>query len=234
MMSLTVGVCRAQETAEIDTATSEAQIGTITMEKDNTSEESTTQILQNLENLVHDDSQSQEIIDQYDDVVSKARGFIGQVSSIKDDSFKISLPDGEELLITPDKSTTIVKNGETVQGDQAQLSEWLVIDDWLVLIGIQNGETFQPRRVMISGESLAPVERFVHRGVIKSATMSKVDVAIAGGDDLVESFALAKSANLVDQDNETIGYKDLKPGMEVLVIGEQKSSAKALQTLRLL
>lgn len=225
-----------EATAELVPADTPVEIETITFEKDARSgnAESTTQILQNLENLVHDNSQSEEIINQYDDVVSKARGFIGQVSSLKDDSFKISLPGGEELLIAPDKSTTLVKNGETVQGNEAQLSEWLEIDDWLVLIGIQNGEIFQPRRIMISSESLEPSDNFVYRGEVRSATSSKVDVEILGEEELTETFALTKSTNLVDQDNETITTRDLQPGMTVLLIGENKGAARSLQTLRLI
>jgi len=221
---------------EVPLATPEAQtepvIQDITMEKDTTAQESTTQILQNLENLVNDNSQSEEIKSQYDDVVSKARGFIGQVISIKDDSFKISLPNGADLLITPDKSTTIVKNGDSVRGNEAQMSEWLEVDDWLVMIGIQNGETFQPRRIMVSGESLAPAERFVRRGVVKTCTASKVDVQIAG-QDVVETLQLTKSTALLDQNNETISYKDIAKDSEVIIIGEQKNAAKSLQTLRL-
>ncbi len=212
----------------------EKEIGTITMEKDATTQQNTTQILQNLENLVHDDSQSVEIISQYDDVVSKARGFIAQVSNIKDDSFKISLPEGGDLLITPDKSTTIVKNGDSVRGDQAQMSEWLEVDNWLVLIGIQNGETFQPRRIMVSGESLAPAERFVHAGVVKNITAAKVDVAITGEGETVETYQLTKSTALLDQNNETITHKEIEKQAPVLVIGELKNTAKSLQTLRLL
>ncbi|MBQ6450075.1 hypothetical protein IJJ08_04225 [bacterium] len=229
---------RAQEatdTAVLDTDVQEPEIETISFTKDTSvSEESTSQILQNLENLVRDDNQSEEIINQYDDVISKARGFIGQVSGLKDDAFKITLIGGEELLIAPDKSTVIVKNGETTPGNQAQLSELLAVDDWLVIIGIQNGEVFQPRRIMVSGESLAPSERFVHRGQVKNSQSNKIEVQITGEDNLVESYPLAKSTQLVDQDNETITYKDVKPGLEVLVIGEQKGTAKTLQTLRLL
>ena len=229
---------RAQEASNAANMTpdnNEPEIETISFAKDaSVSEESTSQILQNLENLVRDDSQSEEIINQYDDVISKARGFIGQVSSLKDDAFKITLIGGEELLIAPDKSTVIVKNGETTPGHQAQLSELLAVDDWLVIIGIQNGEVFQPRRIMISGESLAPSERFVHRGQVKNSQSNKIEVQITGEDSLVESYSLAKSTQLVDRDNETITYKDVKAGLEVLVIGEQKGTAKTLQTLRLL
>ncbi len=229
---MSVSVC-AQEAS--DDADLEEDSGTITIEKkSDEQEESATQILHNLENLVKDNDQSEEIKNQYGDVVSKARGFIGQVSSIKEDSFKVTRPDGEELLIVPDKSTMIVKNGEATPGNEVTLTEWFEVDDWLVLIGIQNGDSFGPRRILISSESLLPSENFVNRGIIKQANRTKVDVQIVGETDAVETFNYAKSTDLVNKDNETITYEDLKPGMQVLIIGEQKGTAKTLQTLRLI
>ena len=58
-----------EATAELVPADTPVEIETITFEKDARSDnvESTTQILQNLENLVHDNSQSEEIINQYDE-----------------------------------------------------------------------------------------------------------------------------------------------------------------------
>jgi len=197
-------------------------------------EETTTAILQNLENLVKDSSQSEQIKDQYDGVSNKTRGFVAQVTSLKDDSFKITLLSGEELLIAPDKSTTIVKKGESITGDKVTLTDWIAIDDWLVLIGIQSGETFQPRRIMVSSDSLAPSTNFVARGRIKVAQTNKLDVEIIGTTATVETFNLTKTTELVNRDDETITYKDLEVGQEVLLIGEQKADAKSLQTLRLL
>ncbi|MBQ6154516.1 hypothetical protein IJJ27_02220 [bacterium] len=223
----------AQEASESSSEREETDEIVIT-KKDDTSEENTTVILQNLENLVKDSNQSEQIKNQYDGVTSKTRGFVGQITSLKDNSFKINTLNDEELLIAPDKSTTIVKKGDTVTGDKATLTDWLAIDDWLVLIGVQNGETFQPRRLMVSSDSLAPVETFVSRGVIKNSQSNKIDVQIIGQDSLVETLNLAKTTDLVNSDNETITYKDLTPGSQVLLVGTQKDSKKSLQTLRLL
>ena len=217
----------AQEASESSSEREETDEIVIT-KKDDTSEENTTVILQNLENLVKDSNQSEQIKNQYDGVTSKTRGFVGQITSLKDNSFKINTLNDEELLIA------IVKKGDTVTGDKATLTDWLAIDDWLVLIGVQNGETFQPRRLMVSSDSLAPVETFVSRGVIKNSQSNKIDVQIIGQDSLVETLNLAKTTDLVNSDNETITYKDLTPGSQVLLVGTQKDSKKSLQTLRLL
>ena len=209
----------------------------ITLEKvtdaSDESEENATQILRNLENLVRDSDQSEQIKTQYDGVTSKARGFVGQVTSLKEDSFKIVTPSGEELLIAPDKSTVLVKKGEAVTGDSVKLAEWVAVDDWLVLIGIQSGETFQPRRVLVSSDSLEPSETFVARGIIKTSQKNKLDIEIVG-ENAVETFNLTKAMNLVDQDNETITTKDLSPGASVLLIGKMVKKKRDLQTVRLL
>lgn len=220
-----------------DATASDKVVEEITIEQkttDGQTQESTTQILENLERLAKDSSQSEQIKNQYEGVTSKTRGFIAQVTSLKDDSFKITTPSGEELLIVPDKSTTIVKKGESIRGSDATLTDWVAIDDWLVLIGIQSGETFQPRRILVSSDSLSPVDTFVARGVIKTSQSTKLDIEIIGQENQVETFNLVKNTNLVNADNETITYQDLPAGTPVLLIGTQSGDKKQLQTLRLL
>ncbi|MBQ6437893.1 hypothetical protein IJJ12_00750 [bacterium] len=198
---------------------------------DDATAEKSNQILQNLENLVKDTGTSNIIRTQYDDVTTHARGFIGQVTALKEDSFKVVTPDDEEMLIAPDKSTTLVKKGDTTTGEGLTLADWISINDWLVIIGIQNGDNFQPRRIMISSDSLEPSVTFVRRGLVKTATTSKLDVSILG-EQTTETFALTKTTNLVDADNETITTKDLPAETPVLLIGTMKADKKALQTLR--
>lgn len=219
--------------AQDESASSEAVV--IEKKTDTTQEIAATQILENLEKLAKDETARAEINDQYNDVTTKNRGFVAKITSLKDDAFKIITPDGSEMFITPDKSTTIVKKGETTTGDDYVLTDWFAIDDWLVLIGVQNGETFSPRRILISSESLAAPQNFVIRGRVKTIIASKIDVVVVGDSTKSETFSLDKSLNMVNQNNETITYKDIAVDSQVLLVGSENSSnKKTLQTLRLL
>jgi hypothetical protein len=195
---------------------------------------SASQILDNLERLAKDPTSSEEIKDQYEDVINKNRGFIAQVVSFKDGALKLNTLDQEEIFITPDKSTTIIKKGQSVTGENLDLSQWFNIDDWLVLIGVQNNEVFSPRRIIVSSESLEPEEQFVLRGQIKAFTSKKADVQIIGSDNTVETFVLEKTISLTNKDNATLTYKDLSLDASVMLVGTITNDKKSLQTLRLL
>lgn len=213
--------------------TEEATSSEITIEKKSKDEENTAQILQNLERLAQDSPQKEQIKEQYQDATLRPRGFIAQIVQLRDDTFKILTLDQKELFITPDKSTTIVKKGQSTTGENYTLTDWFAIDDWLVLIGVQNGDIFQPRRILISSESLAPVETFVYRGTVKDLRKDKVDLTFLGQAE-THSFKIDKSINLVDIHNETVALADLTPDTPIIAIGTKKSDSLQLQTLRLL
>lgn len=193
----------------------------------------TNQILDNLERLAKDPESSEKIKEKYDGVVNKNRGFIAQVTNLKDNALRVQTPDKEDVFITPDKSTTIIKKGKSTTGENLTLSEWFTIDDWLVLIGVQNDDVFSPRRIIISSETPIPEEQFVLRGTMKSSQNKKIEVNILG-QEKSESFAIDKNVNLVNQTNETIAVKDLTIEAPVLLVGTIKNDKKTLQTLRLL
>jgi hypothetical protein len=225
--------------AQVEIATESASQATpettLTIEKKVATEiEVTNVVLDNLERLARNQERVQEVNTKYDGVTNKTRGFIAQVTYVKDDSLEIVTLSDEKHFIVPDKSTAIVKKGQPIAGGEYVLTETFAVDDWLVVIGIQSGTNFSPRRILISSESLAPKKHFVLRGSIKSATSSKLDILLSGTD-TIESFTINKSSNLVNPDNETVAVKDLTPDANVLVIGSEKEGgSRLLETLRLL
>lgn len=224
----------AQETPT-DVASSATEM--VIEKKTNLSEHdqaSAVRILDNLERLAKDPTSSEQIKGQYEDVTNKNRGFIAQVVSFKDGALKLSTLNQEEIFVTPDKSTTIIKKGQSTSGENLDLSQWFSVDDWLVLIGVQNNDVFSPRRIIISSESLEPAKQFVLRGQIKAFTSKKVDIQIIGTDNVVETFTLEKTINLTDKDNASLTYKDLSLDASVMLVGTIKNDKKNLQTLRLL
>ncbi len=233
LISLVLAVPLSAQSPEASTA-AQADIVIEKSAQGRSDKDSTDQILNNLERLAKDPNANEQIKEQYDDVSNKNRGFIAQVASFKDGAIKLVTLSNEELFITPDKSTTILKKGESVNGENLELSEWFNVDDWLVLIGVQDNDVFLPRRIIISSESLAPVTQFVLRGQIKTVSSSKIDVQILGTATEVETFKINKDVNLVDQNNETISTKDLSLDSSVLLIGTLANDKKTLQTLRLL
>lgn len=224
----------AQETSPAATASATEMVIEKKVALNDHDQASAGQILDNLERLAKDPTSSEQIKDQYEDVTNKNRGFIARVTSFKDGALKLSTLTEEEIFITPDKSTTIIKKGQSTTGENLDLSKWFSVDDWLVLIGVQNDDVFSPRRIIISSESLEPEKQFVLRGQIKTFTSKKVDVQILGSSTNVETFNLDKTINLTNKDNANLTYKDLSLNAQVILVGTINNDKKSLQTLRLL
>lgn len=224
----------AQETSPAATASATEMVIEKKVALNDHDQASAGQILDNLERLAKDPTSSEQIKDQYEDVTNKNRGFIARVTSFKDGALKLSTLTEEEIFITPDKSTTIIKKGQSITGENLDLSKWFSVDDWLVLIGVQNDDVFSPRRIIISSESLEPEKQFVLRGQIKTFTSKKVDVQILGSSTNVETFNLDKTINLTNKDNANLTYKDLSLNAQVILVGTINNDKKSLQTLRLL
>lgn len=224
----------AQETSPAATASATEMVIEKKVALNDHDQASAGQILDNLERLAKDPTSSEQIKDQYEDVTNKNRGFIARVTSFKDGALKLSTLTEEEIFITPDKSTTIIKKGQSTTGENLDLSKWFSVDDWLVLIGVQNDDVFSPRRIIISSESLEPEKQFVLRGQIKTFTSKKVDVQILGSSASVETFNLDKTINLTNKDNSNLTYKDLSLNAQVILVGTISNDKKSLQTLRLL
>lgn len=224
----------AQETSPAATASATKMVIEKKVALNDHDQASAGQILDNLERLAKDPTSSEQIKDQYEDVTNKNRGFIARVTSFKDGALKLSTLTEEEIFITPDKSTTIIKKGQSTTGENLDLSKWFSVDDWLVLIGVQNDDVFSPRRIIISSESLEPEKQFVLRGQIKTFTSKKVDVQILGSSTNVETFNLDKTINLTNKDNANLTYKDLSLNAQVILVGTINNDKKSLQTLRLL
>ena len=224
----------AQETSPAATASATEMVIEKKVALNDHDQASAGQILDNLERLAKDPTSSEQIKDQYEDVTNKNRGFIARVTSFKDGALKLSTLTEEEIFITPDKSTTIIKKGQSTTGENLDLSKWFSVDDWLVLIGVQNDDVFSPRRIIISSESLEPEKQFVLRGQIKTFTSKKVDVQILGSSTNVETFNLDKTINLTNRDNAVLTYKDLSLDAQVILVGTINNDKKTLQTLRLI
>ena len=233
LISSTISVS-AQETSPAATASATEMVIEKKVALNDHDQASAGQILDNLERLAKDPTSSEQIKDQYEDVTNKNRGFIARVTSFKDGALKLSTLTEEEIFITPDKSTTIIKKGQSTTGENLDLSKWFSVDDWLVLIGVQNDDVFSPRRIIISSESLEPEKQFVLRGQIKTFTSKKVDVQILGSSANVETFNLDKTINLTNRDNAVLTYKDLSLDAQVILVGTINNDKKTLQTLRLI
>ncbi len=247
------GPIRAQEAEEVALTGPEAPAENISEEgeseeaiviekKEETGEEeggSADKILDNLERLAKDPDASEQIKDQYDEAAAKNRGFVAVVLASKDGALRVNVLglDGEteEVFITPDKSTTIIKKGQSTSGENLEMDEWFAIDEYLVVIGVQDGETFSPRRILVSSEEIVPVEEFLLRGSVERISSSSVTIVKAGGTEEQNSYTIDKAVKILSRDGVEIEASEIETESNVLLVGTiDNDGDEQLQTIRVL
>jgi hypothetical protein len=181
-----------------------------------------TAILKNLERLTSDEAQKEQIKNNYDEVGEKKKGFIARVVSVKGQSVKVKTGESE-LFLVPDKSTTLVKKDEIVTADTVTMTDWFAVDDWLVVIGVEDGETFLPRRISISAESLEPQEQVMVRGAVKTLNKTKLE-AVPSNAVAAESFLITAKTVFQNADGSEVDTKKIVNGTAVLIVGTKASN----------
>lgn len=192
-------------------------------------------LLSNLEKIAAEEGKGNEDIKAiYEQMESKKTGFIAQVLSIKDKTVKVSDPQDGEKFLTFDKSTILVSGNSQENADSADLAKWLEVDDWLVIIGVIEDETFLPRRILISSTDLTPKAKYIKLGTFKSLSSNTLTF-IPKGSETEEKLTVGRNTDYQDSTGEDIKTKEFTDGAEVLVVGVTPSSGKtAVNTLRLL
>jgi uncharacterized protein (UPF0335 family) len=190
-------------------------------------------LLDNLERLTREKDDHETLKDLYADVEAKKRGYIAQVTNIKDKTVRVKNIDGAEQFLTFDKSTTLIRKGQETAADQIEISDWLNIDDWIVVIGVTQDDQFLPRRILISSVSLAPKPKIVKIGSLTSAAATKISYLPRGGN-AMEEIKIDRQTKIQDRDGNPLKISQLKEGQEVLVTGVVSSNSSTANTIRVL
>lgn len=229
---LTTNILAQDETSE-PTIIEISKDGSEQIQATSKNKEGAQAILQNLERLASDEANKETIISNYEDIGEKRRGFIAQVTSTKDESLRIQSRSGEEFFLAPDQSTTVVRKTEIVTADKIKLSEWFTVDDWLVVIGVEDDGVFLPRRIMISSVSLEPEEQFVERGLVRTLQKTKLELTPSGSDQAL-SFVVDASTSFQNVDGSDLTLNDFSKEDQVIVVAtgsETKKTARIVRSL---
>lgn len=192
-------------------------------------------LLGNLEKIAAEEGEANEDMKEvYEQMESKKTGFIAQVLSIKDKTVKVKDPQNGEKFLTFDKSTILVNGNSQENADSADLAKWLEVDDWLVVIGVVENETFLPRRILISSTNLAPKSKFVRLGTFKSLSSNTLTF-IPKNSEQEETLTVGRNTDYQDSAGKDIKTREFTEGAEILVVGITPASGKTTaNTLRLL
>lgn len=160
------------------------------------------------------------------EVNPRQRGFIGQVQRVSEEAITVKTQKGTQI-IPYNQNVDLRKNGKAITiGDVA-------VDDWVVVLGITESDTFMPKRIMVSGTSLRPRDHRVYMGSIAALTKSQIKIVKrSDGQDL--SMTLTEDTKFEDQHGETIKSTELSEDIQVMVIGYQDDKGQTVTLIRAL
>jgi len=155
------------------------------------------------------------------------RGTIGNVTRVSEES----------VTIKTRKTTEIIALNEDVQiekdGDEIAVDE-IAVDDWLVVLGLIEDDTFSPKRVLVSSDSLRPATPVVALGSIDSIERSEISI-LPRSDENTFSIATSTTTQYQDLNGDEIDRTDLNEEMQALVVGsEDEDGEKTAHIIRVL
>ncbi|MDR0462799.1 MAG: hypothetical protein LBG64_01085 [Pseudomonadales bacterium] len=197
----------------------------------NSSQEGASVILRNLERLASDTEQVQQILENYEEIGERKRGFIARVTSLRDDSLRVETLHGNEQFITPDQSTAIVSGGREARANTINLSEWVDVGDWVVIIGVENNGVFSPRRILISASSLEPETQIVKRGSIVALQRASFELQPVATESAM-TFNITGDTTFQNADGTALTVDDFGVDSKVLVVGTSNGEDNTATIIR--
>ncbi len=153
------------------------------------------------------------------------RGFIGQVERLTAESLTV-VNQGETEVIPIDEDVTFLRNGQAIE-----LAD-IAVEEWLVIMGIIENETFSPKRILVSSASLRPQKHFVELGTIVNQSNNQLELLSRQEEEL--NINLTKQTEFQDQDGQTVDESALINDLQVLVVGFEDDQGRTAKIIRAL
>ncbi|NCN87630.1 MAG: hypothetical protein GW941_01905 [Candidatus Pacebacteria bacterium] len=188
------------------------------------SSKTTQKLKERIEKIVEEKKdQIKGIIDNLD---SNKQGFIGEVIRISE----------EAITVKTNKSTRILPITADVKlledGKEIELSD-IAVENWLVVLGIIEDDTFSPVRILVSDETLRPLPSFITLGSIKNIGRNELLIVPRSGEE--ETPITIDSDTLYeDLDGEEISKDDIEEQTQALIVALDDDGEKIAKRVRIL
>jgi hypothetical protein len=155
------------------------------------------------------------------------RGTIGQVTRISEENVTIKTRVTTEI-IPLDENITIEKDG-----DDIEISE-IAVDDWLLILGLIEDDTFAPKRILVSSDSLRPPTTLVALGSIDTIERSELTIS-PRNEETNFTISTSSSTKYQDLNGNKIDRADIDEATQALVVGyEDEDGDKSAALIRIL
>lgn len=152
------------------------------------------------------------------DVQPRKYGFVGEVVRVSEETITIS--NHTSTTIIPLKEVVILRGRK-----QIELSE-VTVGAWTTVMGYMDGEnTFQPKALVVSAESLRPAPKIVRLGTVIRIDAKTIEVNPRSSKLDEQTFLLNSKTIYQDADGSAATRFEFETDSAVLVVGQETESA---------
>lgn len=187
---------------------------------------STTQTLkERIEKVV--DEKKEQIQGTIQDLSKNRKGIIGQVTRVSEETITYINEKGTSILPI-DPGVIIIKKNKRIKVKD------VAVDDWLIILGYLEEDSFTPKKILVQTKSLAFDEQLVYLGNIKSVSGSGITIVPRNLEEEI-SLNVNKKTAITDYEGQDIAAKLLKDNLQALVVGtKDKQDQKTAVIIRAL
>lgn len=194
----------------VDSVTDTVEDATSTLTGDDATSSAAQQLKERIQRIVTE--KKEEIEETVTELTTKKRGFVGEIIRVSENTLTVQTRTTTEIVPLTTEIPIQDTDGETVDFEE------IAVGDWVVILGIIADDTFQPRRVTISEDSLAPVQKTVNLGSITDLSARLLELRLRS-DETLEEFVITSNTTFVDQVGTEVDPDDIETETQALVVG---------------
>lgn len=146
----------------------------------------------------------------------RKRGIIGTVRRISEETLTLETKNGPLILPLTSEIAFIEK-------DKAIKIADVEIDNQVAVLGYQDNDEFEPRRILVYDTPLSPTDRTIIVGNVVSITANQVEILPRGTSEN-KTFTINRNTNLEDSEKQELTFRQVEVDSDVLLIVTSEDS----------
>jgi len=153
------------------------------------------------------------------------KGFIGTVTRVTEDTITIKNSKGTNIL--PFENTLLFKAKKKITPDK------IAVEDWALVMGWIEDDSFVPKKIIISSDTLRPKSHIVMIGTIED--IGRTEIAFKSrSSETTDAFKINKNTRYQDNMGEEAEKTDFTESSQALLIGYEDKDNSIVTVLRAL
>lgn len=188
-----------------------------------TSSPTTESLRERIEKIVEEQKDKvQSVLQEFS---NERRAFIGQVTRVSETTLTVQSRDVTRIV--PLEGVTLMRGNTTLTPQAVE------VDSWALVLGVAQGDSFIPKKVMLSPTSLRPDTHVAYLGSIASIKARSLDFQPRGQETIL-TVTLNNTTQYQNDQGETVRLADFIEDDQVLLVGYQENETIIVTTIRAL